>query len=173
MIYAGIGSRNTPSDVLILIEKVASRLAALGYTLRSGAAAGADRAFESGCDAASGKKEIYLPWKGFRNSASSLFHVNNDALEMAARFHPGWSYCSPAARKLHARNCYQILGIDLKTPCAFVVCWTPDGCEHHDTRTSRTGGTGQAISIASANNIPVFNLFNPDALDRLAQLIKS
>jgi hypothetical protein len=60
--YAGIGSRETPADVMALMGRVAARLEVLGWTLRSGAAQGADQAFEAGV---SSKKEIFLPWKGF------------------------------------------------------------------------------------------------------------
>ena len=55
----------------------------------------------------------------------------------------------------------------------YVICWTPDGCESHLTRSIKTGGTGTAIAIASTNGIPVFNLKNADAIDRLHQFLKS
>jgi len=58
------------------------------------------------------------------------------------------------------------MGVDLKTPVSFVLCWTPDGAET-TTDPDHTGGTGQAIRIANANAIPVFNLFHKDALERL------
>ncbi len=49
---------------------------------------------------------------------------------------------------LQARNCYQILGEDLKTPSLFVVCWH-----------TGSGGTTQAVRLARKHNIPVFNLY--------------
>jgi len=39
-----------------------------------------------------------------------------------------------------------------------VLVWTPDGAENTAQRTMKTGGTGQAIDMASRKNIPVFNL---------------
>lgn len=64
---------------------------------------------------------------------------------------------------MHARNVLQILGqrtpFTLKSKC--VVCWTPDGADGSSTETSiLTGGTGQAIRIAKAYGVPVFNLYN-------------
>lgn len=172
MHYAGIGSRNTPQDILDLMSRVAERLSLRGYTLRSGAADGADKAFESGCSKVGGSKEIYLPWQGFNSSKSNLFSIDDKAYELAATLHPYWHNCSQAAKKLHSRNCYQVLGINLALPSDFVLCWTQDGCESADTRTSKTGGTGQAIALASLNNIPVINFKNPNPLDRIAALIK-
>ena len=48
-IYTGIGSRNTPKEVLELMKTIGKYLGCLGYELRSGGADGADSAFESGC----------------------------------------------------------------------------------------------------------------------------
>lgn len=46
MTYAGIGSRETPMEVLELMTKASTWLGARGYTLQSGGAIGADMAFE-------------------------------------------------------------------------------------------------------------------------------
>lgn len=170
--YAGIGSRKTPPEVLNQMTRIAARLNVLGWTLRSGAAEGADRAFEAG---AGGEKEIFLPWKGFMGSRSKLIEPETPdlAAEIASQIHPGWHYLNQAAKKLMARNTRQILGHALGDPVLFVLCWTPDGCESGGTRSSVTGGTGQAIALASGRfSIPVFNLKNADALDRLAEFLK-
>jgi len=143
--YTGVGSRKTPKDIQNLMVSIAANLAAKGYTLRSGGADGADKAFEYGCGV--GAKEIYLP-----NMATP------EAMEIAAKYHGAWDKCSAYVRKLHGRNAFQVLGLDLKTPSKFLLCWTPDGCISHKIRSVRTGGTGTAISIADAYGIPVFNL---------------
>ena len=166
-LYAGIGSRETPDLVLVEMQRLASHLAQAGYTLRSGAAEGADRAFEEGCVAAGGPCEIWLPWRNFNRHADTGLYPTEAHHELAARTQPAWRYLSRGARDLHARNMGQVLGMDLATPVQFVVCWTRDGCESEATRTRETGGTGGAIALASRHGIPIFNLANPDALDRL------
>lgn len=160
--YAGIGSRETPPQVLTCMTKIAHRLHLRGYVLRSGGAGGADLAFESGAGDA---KEIYLPWRNFNGNPSPRYTPSAAAMQMAGDFHPAWERCSPGARKLHARNCHQMLGADLNTPVAFVVCWTPGG--------HGSGGTGQALRIARAYNIPVFDLGgdSPNVLNDLAALL--
>jgi hypothetical protein len=147
--YAGIGSRSTSSEVLQLFEDVGVYLAKKGYVLRSGAAQGADRAFERGCDSANGQKEIYLPWTGFEGSTSTLIVKDKKAFKIAEQFHPYWQWLKQGARKLQARNSHQILGWDLQTPSSFIICWTKNG--------SGKGGTGQAIRIAKYYNKPVFD----------------
>lgn len=167
MCYAGIGARNAPSEVLSLITRIARRLAARGFILRSGAAETAVMAFEAGCDAS----EIFLPWPGFNGSGSPLDNPSAAALVVAQAVHPAFERLSPAAQKLMARNSYQILGPDLRTPADFVVCWTPDGAETEDQRTPLTGRTGQAIALADRWSVPVFNLTRPGALLRIGEHI--
>lgn len=168
MIYAGIGSRKTPSEALDLMRRIAVSLRQRGWLLRSGGADGADTAFEQGAGIA---KEVYLPWKGFNNNPSPLFNPSAEAMTLAEGLHPGWHHLSLPTRKLMARNCHQILGQHLHCPASVVIAWTPDGCESYATRTRQTGGTGQAISLASLRNIPVVNLKNPDAMTRLRDLV--
>lgn len=164
--YTGIGSRDTPFYIQMKMKKISLILSEANYVLRSGAAAGADIAFEK---CAGDKKEIYLPWKSFNDSESSLYHVDENARELASKLHPGWDWLSDNAKELMARNCYQVLGLDLATPSDFVICWTPDGCESEATRTTITGGTGQAIALADRNKIPIYNLKNANALSRFVE----
>lgn len=172
MRYAGIGSRTTPQHVLIRMSKAAHRLSELGYTLLSGGAGGADSAFEDGCF---GKKEVYLPWPGFRslNGRHCVNLPSEDAFRVASAVHPAWLKLNRTAQSLMARNSHQVLGHDLRSPVDFVLCWTPDGCEHESDRSRTTGGTGQAIALADRWGIPVFNMFHTDALNRLAEWLNT
>lgn len=147
--YAGIGSRQTPTEILKLFTKIGIYLAQKDYILRSGHADGADLAFEQGCDIVNGQKEIYLPWENFNNSTSNLVVVDLKAFEIAKQFHPYWHNLKQGARKLQARNSHQVLGKDLNTNSDFVICWTKNG--------KLKGGTSQALRIAMHYNIPIFN----------------
>ena len=147
--YTGIGSRRTPPDICEKLRDLAAWFEREGFVLRSGGADGADAAFEAGVSD-DAMKEIYLPWRLFNNNTSPLCSVDEAALKMAENFHPAWHRCKPAVRKIHARNCYQVLGKSLNMPSLFVICWTPDGKD--------SGGTGQALRVARAHDIPVLNL---------------
>lgn len=150
--YAGIGSRKTPEEILKIFEYLGGYFAARGVLLRSGAAAGADSAFERGCDRLRGPKEIYLPWKSFNGNDSDLILKNpipEDVEKLSIHYHTNWYALKPAAKKLIARDAYQILGMDLNSPVNFVICYTAGG--------RVDGGTGQAIRIAMDHNIPVVN----------------
>jgi len=163
MIYAGIGSRSTPPGILNLMELIGFMMCWEGWTLRSGYAQGADRAFYQGhCQApANGKAEIYLPWDGY-NGARVGVGIGDflmpryylEAEQLASKFHPAWDRCKPGAKLMHTRNCYQILGADLQTPCDLVICWTPNA--------KGGGGTGQALRIARHHGILIIDLADPE-----------
>ena len=158
--YAGIGSRSTPTEILDLMTDIAVKLNSKDYVLRSGGAHGADQAFENGAGV---NKQIFTPWPGY-NGYNQQFIIPQQALQLAEEHHPNWKRLGSGAKLLMARNCQQILGPNLDDPVEFVICWTKDGCYKDEQRSNITGGTGQAISIACNNNIPVFNLKNPDQL---------
>ena len=140
------------------MEDLAKYLCSCGWTLRSGGAQGADTAFEKGADAACQRKEIF----------TVKSNIPDLAFEIAKIYHPTWFALNPFVKRLHARNAMQVLGEDLETPSKFVVCWTPDGAE--TSTTSKTGGTGQAIRIANAYNIPVYNLANEGRYDKVKDI---
>jgi hypothetical protein len=152
--YAGIGSRSITDSMYSVCLRVATVLAHEGWVLRSGGASGADTAFEQGCDLAHGEKEIYLPWKGFNENKSNLYQISPDAYDYAKTFHPAYSRLTPGAAKLIARDTYQVLGKDLKSPSNIIVY-----CAETD-RKGVKGGTGQAVRIAQHHNIPVFNILD-------------
>lgn len=165
--YTGIGSRETPQRYLEAMIKIAGVLGGMGYTLRSGAADGADSAFETGTDAFSFSKEIWLPWNGFNNHQGGGYLPQEIHYQLASELHPAWDRLTRGPRSLHARNTGQILGHDLATPSLFVVCYTSDGAESLKEVNSKTGGTGTAIRLASIKGIPVFNLARKDSVSRL------
>jgi len=174
LVYAGIGSRKTPEEILQIMEQVGGHMAEKGMVLRSGGARGADQAFEKGCDSVNGKKEIFLPWPGF--PTRKLFNLSESekvenkeffakALAMAEKFHPAWEKLKTPGRLLHARNCMQVLGEDLNSPASFIVCWTMG-----------SGGTQQALRMASRLHIPAVNIAkvkNPDPENVLRQCRKA
>ena len=172
-IYAGIGSRDTPEHVYKLMVQIASYQAKKGTILRTGAANGADSAFIEGhFKETNTNLEIYIPFFPFNG-----YHPENDrnvhsgtcwkSESIAEKYHPRWDILKPAVKKLMARNSYQVLGKNLKTPVDFVICWTP-----FTRKGDPKGGTSQAIRIAEAYNIPVINLGHKNAYENMKEVVK-
>ena len=158
MIYAGVGSRETPSHELAFMQAFACNMAMRGYTLRSGGAVGADSAFMHGHHTHHLENfECYLP-----SSASAT----GRAVDIASKLHPNW----PAVLKLgngtvrkHARNVLIVLGLDLNEPVDFVACWTKGG--------KLVGGTAMAIRVANLEGIPIFIMAIDADLARLYEIM--
>lgn len=161
--YAGIGSRETPTEILEMMQKLALKLKSDGYILRSGGAGGADSAFAKELN--DEDKQIFLPWYRFNGLNSEFTSASPRAFEIAKSYHPAWERCSAGVKKLHARNVYQVLGPDIepKSYSKFVVCWTRNA--------ERVGGTATAIKIAEDVGIPVYNLANKEHFDKLNKYI--
>ena len=177
--YTGVGSRDTPQNILHMMSQIGEYMAHGGYCLLSGGATGADQAFEIGCDKVKGEKQIFLPWDGFgydRHKDIGWAHwIDNDtifngvddrAMKIAEEFHPKWHMVGQAGRKMMARNTYQVLSTaSISSKSSLLVCWTPDGAI--DQTTIKTGGTGQAIRVARAYGVKVWNLQRQDHVDTI------
>lgn len=185
--YTGVGSRETPDEVLDLMRALGQRLADRGFILRTGGAQGADQAFELGwvwhiqsTPKEFTKAEVFLPWDGFEgHTRDAMFGANilpdldnpglyKKALEIAEKTHPAWDRCSRGAKTLHARNVYQVLGQDLATPSKFLIAWAPV------TKAGKPkGGTATAIALAESYGVPCFNLILPEHSDRIHKFLEA
>lgn len=175
--YAGIGARITPPEILNAMYSAAKAMAQANVVLRTGGSSGADQAFYDGLTKIKGESptellELYPPYEGFngfRYNGKTIFGPpTTEARLMAKEYHPNWGMLGDLGRDFHARNCYQVLGFDLKTPADFIICWTPNG--------KPVGGTAQAIRIAEKYNIPVFNLSSidlPTASNKIMDIISA
>lgn len=142
--FAGVGSRETPFDIQLLMFDIAVKLAPK-FTLRSGGAIGADSIFEAGCNSVKAPKEIFKP-----NDCTP------EAMRLSSHYHPAWHKCDIGTRMKHGRNAMIVLGRDLDSPVERVICWCIE--ENGEWK----GGTGQALRIAKANNITIYNLYHAD-----------
>ena len=178
--YTGVGSRETPLEILELMKQIGYRMAELGYIGRSGAADGADSAFFSGW----GEHRLqaptptpfmeYLPWKGFNNrckaesNAIVAPYLENyeQAEEIASKVHPVWDRLSRGAKALHTRNVYQVLGDDLNTPSNVLFCYA------QPTKDGVKGGTNTAVQLAIRNGVRWYNLYLPEHREEVKRKLK-
>jgi hypothetical protein len=166
--YAGIGSREAPSEVMAFMTISAWFLSTQEYVLRSGGADGADMACELG--SYDHLKEIFLPYKKFNKNESPLYleafdpQLVANAYEMAKKYRPGLEEAGKPTHKFMTRNMMQIHGLHLADPVDFVLCWTKNGKD--------IGGTGAAIRCAWDHGIEVFNIYNPKEKEAFLDLLR-
>lgn len=171
--YTGIGSRETPPEILELMTNVAKHLSDKGYILRSGRAEGADSAFEEGAFHA----ELYILWKSFASEkpvkkSHSVFIRGDDAgsRAIAETVHRGWHNLSRGAQALHSRNINQVLGqssVSGIDPSEFVLFYAPE------TKSGNVrGGTATAVNFARSLNIPTLNLLSVGTLEEVIEWVE-
>ena len=159
--YTGVGSRETPSEIMDYMSSISWHLSDLGYVLRSGGADGADSAFQ--CNADPDNTEIWIPWSKFappiagnyititdaQYSFAREFLLNNDILPWFDRMKQG-------AKKLHARNVFQIIGTSCK-PSEFCLYYAEE-----DNNGKVSGGTRTAVEVARLVGVPCYNFYFPE-----------
>lgn len=167
-LITGIGSRQTPRNILDLFEGFGRYAKDMGWCIRSGHAPGADYAFERGCKT---NCIVYLPWKNFNHQDPILGipRVNplrEEVLELVYKYEPYARDLPDSIKKIKSRNIYQVLGENLNIPSNIVICWTPNG--------EIIGGTGLALKVAQDHNITIYNLgvkSNFVSLDKLVEIV--
>ncbi len=188
--YTGVGSRNTPMYILYMMSKLAMIFEKKGFILRSGCALGADAAFEDVLMNPAKNAEIYIPANNFPGKMGTSLKSHyicpeqrfgtkfNDLFCQATRLihkddvHKGWKYLDAYTMKLHNRNMFQVLGIDLKTKSNFNICYTKAGELKYEETNRSTGGTGTAINASDLYNVEIFNLGNDEHYKRLSLFIE-
>ena len=158
-----ISINNDAPDLSKELESLTKRFNDMHITVRVDGAEGQAEYFEKNAL----NTEIHLPWKGFGDKESKFSFNPDEAYYLAKLYTPNYESIKEGARIFLARNVRLVMGKNLQSPALFLVCWTKDGCEHARDRNMSTGFAGLPIAVASALKIPVFNLSNPGAVNRI------
>ena len=175
--YTGVGNRKTPVLYLVVMALLAKELKQK-YILRSSEEAGADYAFAYGSDR---EAELFLPWKGFRNSPSNyiLDHMPEEMIAKAKEIcmhkdvTPWLPNMKDTHQSLHINSVFQILGpfLNSEDKSDFVVCYTKNGETTKEECNKDTGGTATAIKIANLYSVRVYNIARQDHFDRIMKMV--
>lgn len=160
MTYAGIGSRETPAEVLTQMTEAAKYLESLGYTLNTGKTfgdkeEGADQAFSKGTII----KNLFGPEQ-----------AGDKEMKIAQELHPNWQALTAkglGGAKLMARNTNQVFGKNLDTPVDFVLFYAQETSNPLRPK----GGTGQAVEMARRKGIPTINMADADWRQQLETVL--
>lgn len=170
--YTGVGSRETPLDVLFLMVRLGRTMCDLGRRLRSGDAIGADYAFYVGARLSERFNEIgariYLsrdgyqerfhnPQLGFYN-AQLFTETYDDARLIAEEARGGFWGLGRGGIELMTRNTYQVLSESLEDVSGAMYYWgIPVGKPENE---KIRGGTNAALQIAKRFGVKTrINLF--------------
>jgi ribA/ribD-fused uncharacterized protein len=178
--YAGVGTRGLSrhEPLYRLATMTATRLERLGVGLRSGAADGADSAFQDGVSSPLSMQICRPENEADRQMPAGYYVITGskarEAERMALRLHPAPDVLrrddQTWARQLHTRNMFQVDGPNLDQPARFLLAIA----RTVDAEGVPEGGTRTAWLRAQEENIPHFNLANERDrkafLDRLVEM---
>lgn len=155
--YTGVGSRETPENILKLMTGVAKKLNEYDYVLRSGGAKGADCAFEIGADKCDiySVNEKHKPISKKPNIIPNLEEYRDLAKICCLHYN---KITNQYAKDLHTRNICQVIGHNINEiiKSDFLLCYTKFG--------DYVGGTTTAIRCAEHFDVPIFNFGTYDSI---------
>jgi len=163
-----------PKEIGEKLKELTKALATKGFIFRYNG--DNEPIFKSILDADNIIVDTYLPWKKFNTDAPNIKMVRpvEIAYKHASYYHKGFPKLPNNVRTILARDVHVLLGEDCRRAVSFMIAYTPDGCESKskiDFKT--TGNVSFPITIAEEVNIPVFNIKNADAINRLIEYLKT
>lgn len=169
-IYAGIGSRATPPEVVSIMRRLAEDMDRRGWILRSGGASGADSAFEAGARDPS-RRAIYLPGSSFNGrQAGPGGYFDSTQL-------PGWQAALGTVMEFHPSRTYQRAAGEMIATGGLPVATVMDRIQRFGPRLDHSGRPKStereaeelafAVSLQARNAMQVLG---PN-LDRPADLV--
>lgn len=157
-----------------MVQEVVALLRQHGYTIRVSQGKGFD---DMAHQIAGRGAEVYLPWK-FKDQqgnfipAFSTFN-GDECKEFTRRFVPEWGSINEKQQAFWFKTTRMVLGKNCKEPAQLTIIWSDDGVESVQTRGPKSQQAGLAAALSQAMKIPVFNLNNPGAVQRLKQYLEN
>lgn len=163
------GNKGMPEQFMPILMRMCGLLKQHGFVIRTGWSEGTEQMLAK----AMHDCELYTPWKlkeGPQNVFSSW--ASDESKEFAKRFCPEWGTLKDHMQAVYSKNARLVLGKKVNSPCQLTIIWSEDGVEGNSTRTPRSGHAGHIASMSRAMSIPVININNPDAEQRLIKFLE-
>lgn len=157
-----------------MVQEVVALLKQHGYIIRVSQGKG----FDDMANQIVGRgAEVYLPWK-FKDQQGNFIYAHStfngdECKEFTRRFVPEWGAVNEKQQAFWFKTTRMVLGKNCKEPAQLTIIWSDDGVESVQTRGPKSQQAGLAAALSQAMKIPVFNLNNPGAVQRLKQYLES
>lgn len=166
--------RDTPPEVVQRLQSILSALSSNRYTVRT-SYTGNNELDRQIMSSLKDHYEVILPWKGFeseafrpKHAAVASFHCKR----LAAWIHGGWDKLKPAIQAFTTRDVHVLVGSNAQAPVVAYIIYSKDGAEQPTSITDASKYYRMRLKLAASFNIPVFNLANDDAIDRLKRRLE-
>jgi len=161
-----------PEEAANMITVLAKALMKEGYTFRH--TGNSDNLMHNDIIGSEGAKVVsYLPWKKFNTNIPTPILPNELGYQIAIGIHKGFMKLPPAVRAILARDVNALTGTKASDPVDLVLAWTDGGAEALGTNADfkKIGNNAFILQVAKRANIPVFNVYNSDFIERFKALV--
>lgn len=163
------GNFRAPEQLIPVIKEMADLLKHSGFVIRVGGMEGFDKLVMDNVHGT----EAHIPWKEFNGVHDAASSFNSDECkEYAKRYLPDWGNLKDSHQAFFAKNARLVFGKSLKQPCQIAIIWSDDGVEGPANRTPASMHAGHIAVMCRAMHIPVINISNPNAVQRLRQFLE-
>ena len=115
--------------------------------------------------------ELILPWKDFAADmlpqSPHAVRTGYGAKRTTAALIDNWIDTKPAIRSFKSAETHLVLGKTGSSPCVAILTWSKDGSERLESLTDETKFNKHVYRIARMYNIPILNLRDSEAINRL------
>lgn len=162
------GNMRAPEQLIPAIRELADILKRHGFAIRTGGMDGVGKMVMENVPGA----ELHVPWKGFNDITVAESSYNSDECkEFAKRYLPDWGNLKDSHQSFFSKNVRLVLGKSIKQPCQIAIIWSEDGVENPGNRTPQSLHAGHIAAMCHDMRIPVININNPDAVQRLRKFV--
>lgn len=164
------GNKGMPEQFMPILLRMCHALRQHGFVIRTGWSEGTEQMLAK----AMPDCELYTPWKPKENGPPNIFSswASDESKEFAKRYCPEWGSISEPMQAVYSKNARLVLGKKVTSPCQIVIIWSEDGVEANSSRTPRSNHAGHIAAMANAMHIPVININNPGAEERLRKFLE-
>lgn len=169
-------NKETPAEVIDRVKNLVSSLLKTRFSVRYktvGEAAIDIPVFEAANAASLSYTtiELIIPWKEFSMEflpmSKHLTKVGYGAKRVTAAITEGWVGLKPAIKAFRGTETHLVLGKAGISPAVAIVTYSNDGAEKLESLTQETKFNKNVYRMAKMFNIPIFNLRDSDAVNRL------
>lgn len=172
------GNDQMPDAVAMTLDTVVKMVEAKRIPIRCGGQSETDKNVIKFARNEGKWLEYHLPWNKFDDidvsrGAGSGFNTD-ECFEYAKRYFVGdFESANKFVRANHGKTARLLFGKNLKNSARLVIVWTDDGAETAADTNNRSGIGGHVIRMATAAGIPVVNLKNPNAVQRVQAFLEN
>lgn len=163
------GNYGAPDTLSSIIREIADIIQSNGFVVRGSSMDGFDKMVMDNVR----NVEYHIPWKEFGGCSNPKSSFSSDVCkEFAKRYLPEWSTLKESHQGMFCKNPRLVLGKNLDAHAYAAIIWSDDGVESPANRGQRSAHAGHIAAICHACGIPVINISNPNAVQRLRDLIQ-